>query len=203
LLQKNKKQAYTLLYFAFCFFAMTIALILMYKMKEGSKHLLTFMAMGIFVLSGMRTKFYRKVIFFSVLCVYLYSVKAVSPMDYQVYFANDENVERTEKWEEIFTENLELYEEEVPNYDNVVIWVFSDELEDTGETVLTDWQILYALPKGFGISCCYADFVEENFADLQSKYIAIPKGSRLEQLCLENEKDIVGEDSRVCVYQLR
>lgn len=200
---KNKKQAYTYLYLAFCFFAMTIALILMYKMKEGSKHLLTFMAMGIFVLSGMKTRFYRKVVFFSALCVYLYSIKATSAMDYQVFFAGEERVAQVEAWEEIFKGELELQTEGVPNYDNVVIWVFSDELTDTGETVLTDWQILYALPKGFGISCCYADYVEENFADLQSKYITIPAGSRLAQLCQDNGKKLVGEDERVCVYELR
>lgn len=202
-LRKNKQKAYTYAYLAFCFLAMTFALILMYKMKEGSKHLLTFMAMGIFVLSGMTTKFYKKAMFFGVLCVYLYSVKATSSMDYQVYFANQDRVAQVESWAEIFASELALKTENVPNYDNVVIWVFSDELTGTGETVLTDWQILYALPEGFGVSCCYAEYVEENFEKLQSKYITIPAGSRLEQMCIDYEKRLVGADDRVCVYELR
>jgi hypothetical protein len=155
------------------------------------------------VLSGMTTKFYKKAMFFGVLCVYLYSVKATSAMDYQVYFANQDRVAQVESWAEIFASELALKTENVPNYDNVVIWVFSDELTGTGETVLTDWQILYALPEGFGVSCCYAEYVEENFEKLQSKYITIPAGSRLEQMCIDYEKRLVGADDRVCVYELR
>lgn len=201
--RKDKKKAYTYAYLAFCFFAMTIALILMYKMKEGSKHLLTFMAMGIFAVSGMRTRFYKKAMFFGALCVFLYTVQANSPMDYQVYFAREDRVAQMEAWEEILEEQLTLETENVPNYDNVVIWVFSDELTADGSTVLTDWQILYALPEGFGVSCCYADYVAENFDTLRSKYITIPAGSELEQLCIEKEKQLVGADERVCMYQLR
>lgn len=200
---KNKKKAYTYAYFAFCFLAMTVALILMYKMKEGSKHLLTFTAMGIFVLSGMKTRFYKKAMFFSVLCVYLYSVKATSAMDYQVYFINEQRAAQMESWEETFASELVLETEDVPNYDNVVIWVFSDELVSGEGSVLSDWQILYALPKGFGISCCYADYIQENFEKLQSKYILIPAGSRLEQLCKSSGKRLIGADERVCVYELR
>ena len=200
--KKNKEKAYTYAYLAFCFLAMTFALILMYKMKEGSKHLLTFMAMGIFVLSGMTTRFYKKAMFYAALCVYLYSMKADSAMDYQVYFANDARVAQVESWEKTFAEELTLQTENVPNYDNVIIWVFSDELVSGEGSMLTDWQILYALPKGFGVSCCYADFITENFDQLQSKYITIPKGSKLEQLCIEKNKRLIGEDERVCVFEL-
>ena len=64
----------------------------------------------------------------------------------------------------------------VPNYDNVIIWVFAASVEDAGQTrsVLTDWQILYGLPEGFGVSCCYDTYVLENFDTLKSKYITIP-----------------------------
>ncbi len=201
--KKNKEKAYTYAYLAFCFLTMTFALILMYKMKEGSKHLLTFMALGVFALSGMPTRFYKKTIFFGALCVYLYSVKATSDMDYQVYFADAERVQQMEEWKEIFEKELSLEKENVPNYDNVVIWVFNDELVESGEKVLTDWQILYALPKGFGISCCYAEYIEENFDELQSKYITIPAGSNLERLCVEKGKRQIGADERVCMYELR
>lgn len=204
-MKKDKEKAWKYFYFAICFFAMVIALILMYKMKEGSKHILTFMAMGIFVLSGMETKFYKKAMFFSALCVYLYSMKATNPMDYQICFATPERVEKVETWEGIFEKELTLQEEDTPNYDNVVIWVFSDIVADsaTEESCLTDWQILYGLPKGFGISCCYDNYIIENFNTLKSKYITIPNGGTIQELCEEKGLRLLGKDDTVCVYQLR
>ena len=184
---------------------MTIALILMYKMKEGSKHLLTFMSMGVFAISIMKTKVYKKAMFFAALCVYLYSMKATSEVDYQICFATPDRIAKVEYWESVFDKKLKLLQEDAPNYDNVVIWVFSD-AKNTGdkeESILTDWQILYGLPKGFGISCCYADYVEENFAELKSKYLTIPVGGKLQQMCEEKGLYCLAQDDSVCVYQLR
>lgn len=203
--EKNREKAFSYIYLAFCFFAMLIALLLMYKMKEGSKHLLTFIAMGIFALSGMKTRFYKKVMFFSALCVYLYSAKATSEVDYQICFATDERVAKVEAWEEIFDKELSLNRSEVPNYDNVVIWVFSDTVEKDGaqKSVLTDWQILYGLPEGFGVSCCYDTYILENFDALKSKYITIPVGGQIQALCEEKGLRLLGQDESVCVYELR
>lgn len=203
--EKNRERAFSYIYLAFCFFAMLIALLLMYKMKEGSKHLLTFMAMGIFALSGMKTKFYKKAMFFSALCVYLYSVKATSEVDYQICFATDERVAKVEAWEEIFHRELSLSDQTAPNYDNVVIWVFADTVEKNGEqqSVLTDWQILYGLPEGFGVSCCYDTYILENFDALKSKYITIPTGGQIQTLCEERGLRMLGQDESVCVYELR
>lgn len=203
--KNNQKRAFSYAYLAFCFFAMTIALILMYKMKEGSKHLLTFMAMGIFVLSGMKTKHGKKVLFFSFLCLYLYIFRADSPVDYQICIATPQRVEKVEAWEEIFDSKLSLETEKVPNYDNVVIWVFSDTVQEEGgeQSMLTDWQILYGLPEGFGISCCYDTYILENFDTLKSKYIAIPTGGKIQAVCEERELMLIGQDESVCVYMLR
>lgn len=200
--KKNKEKAWKYFYFAVCFFAMIIALLLMYKMKEGSKHLLTFMAMGIFVLSGMETRFYKKSMFFGALCVYLYFMKGTDPIDYQICFATPERVEKVENWEEIFAKELNLVETNTPNYDNVIIWVFSDVTKDDTQ-IMTDWQILYGLPAGFGISCCYDTYVIENFEGLQSKYITIPIGGAIQSLCEEKGLRLLGQDESVCVYQLR
>ncbi len=204
---KNKRQnkAVQYLYLAFCFFAMTIALLLMYKMKEGSKHLLTFMAMGVFAVGMMKTKFYKKAMFFSALCVYLYSMKATNEIDYQICFTTPERVAKVEYWEGVLEEELKLRTTEVPNYDNVIIWVFSDTKETGGsaQSILTDWQILYGVPKGFGISCCYDSYVAEHFDSLKSKYITIPVGGKIQAMCEERGLYCLGQDESVCVYQLR
>ncbi len=198
--KENREKAWQYFYFAFCFFAMIIALILMYKMKEGSKHLLTFMAMGIFVLSGMETRFYKKPMFFAALCVYLYSMKATDPIDYQICFSTPERVEKVENWEGIFKEEIKLVEEGTPNYDNVMIWVFSDMVGE--EAKVTDWQILYGLPPGVGISCCYDTYIIDNLEQLKSKYITIPRDGVIQGLCEKKGLRLIGIDDSVCVYEL-
>lgn len=44
---------------AFSFISMLFALLLMYKLTEGSKHLLTFMAAAVFIIALMETKFFK------------------------------------------------------------------------------------------------------------------------------------------------
>ncbi len=199
--KKRKKQAFTYGYLAFSFFAMMIALLLMYKMKEGSKHLLTFMAVGIFAVALMETRYYKKAMFIGALCIYLYFVKATAPYDYQVPFVTQERSEQLAYWENVFEEKLSLEQENVPNYDNVAIWVFSDKVGE--EYQLTDWQIFYAMPEGFGISCCYDSYVIENFEALQSKYVAVPTDGVIARMCEETGKELIGMDETVCFYRLR
>jgi len=203
--KKRRKQAMLNGYLAFCFFSMWIALLLMYKMKEGSKHLLTFMAVGILAVAVMETRFYKKAMVIGALCVYLFWYRGDQPGDYQIYFANQERVEQMSHWQQVFQRELILQEEDTPAFDNVVIWTFNDILEDspTGDTVLTDWQVLYALPEGFGVSCCYREYVEEHLEELKSLYLVIPVGGRLQRLCEERGMEQVGQDKRVCVYRTR
>ena len=116
----------------FSFIGMLFALLLMYKLTEGSKHLLTFMAVGVFIVSLMRTRTFKKVVLLGATFAYLYMYMAVDPYDYQVPFAQQELVTQVEEWRTVFGENLKLSEENVPNYTNSVIWVFSDTVEQTG-----------------------------------------------------------------------
>lgn len=184
-------------YLAFCFFAMWMALLLMYKMKEGSKHLLTFIVMGLFAVCLMETKFYKKTMVMAALFVFLFWVKGYQPYDYQVPFVTEERAAQMDYWSDNFTQNLQLSMENVPNYDNVVIWTFKD-----GD-VLTDWQVLYALPSGFGISCCYSDYVMDHLDHLQSKYLLIPTGGELQEACEAAGLPMIGDDGRACIYSTR
>ncbi len=205
LLKKRKKKALLNGYLAFCFFSMWMALLLMYKMKEGSKHLLTFMAVGILVVAMMETRFYKKAVVIGALCVYLFWYRGDQPGDYRIYFEEPERVEQVAQWQEIFERELTLKEEDVPNFDNVVIWTFSDVPQDdpAGDAVLTDWQVLYALPEGWGVSCCYREYVEEHLKELQSLYLTIPVGGRLQRECEVLGMEQIGQYGQVCVYRTR
>lgn len=184
---------------ALCFVGMLFALLLMYKLTEGSKHLLTFMAAGIFVVSLMETKFYKKAVLLGAVFAYLYTYMAVDPYDYQVPFAEPERVAQVENWRDSFASSLTLVEEDVPNYDNVVIWVFSD--TTPAGSVTGKWQLLYALPDGFGISCCMPDHVSENLDSLQSRYIATVAEGTIDGLCREAGYREIARDADMVLYE--
>lgn len=198
---RKKQKADMLLngHMAFCFVGMLAALLLMYKMTEGSKHLLTFIAVGIFAISRMETRFYKKAMLVGAVCAYLYSYMAVEPYDYQIPFAQEELTEEIGDWKTVFSQQLTLDTEDVPNFNNVVIWVFDDVLPQG--RVQTNWQVLYALPEGFGISCCYEDYVISHFDNLKSKYLAVVSGGRIDDLCQEAKMEEVGRMGETVVYR--
>ena len=178
---QNCRQLIVEVHLAFSFVAMLFALLLMYKLTEGSKHLLTFMAAGIFVVALMETRFYQKAVLLGITFVYFFSYMAVDPYDYQVPFVDRESSLQLEEWSDIFEGNLELAPE-APSFDNVVIWVFCDTV--SGEDINTPWQMLYGLPEGFGISCCMPDYVLENIGELRSRYLCVTPGGPIEAACV-------------------
>ena len=125
----------------------------------------------------------------------------LDPFDYQVPYLEKERAASVEAWGEALEERLSLKREDVPNYDNVVIWVFSDKVD--GEDVRTSYQLLYGLPEGFGISCCMRDFIIPNIDTLQSRYIAVPTGGEIAMLCEERDCSLVYGDSELVLYELR
>ena len=187
---------------AFSFIAMLFALLLMYKLTEGSKHLLTFMAAGIFVVAMMQTRFYKKTVLLGVTFLFLYTYRAVDPYDYGIPYIQEEAAEAYADGEGVLEEKLELDTENgVPNFENSVIWVFNDQLPDgTKETVA--WQYLYALPEGFGISCCMPDYIHEKFETLQSRYIATLSGGEIDEMCRDAGCSEIGRRGTLVIYRL-
>ena len=194
---KRKRQFILHFYLTFCYIAMLIAILLMYKMKEGSKHLITFIVLGIFAVAMMHTRFYKKAMIFCVLSILLFSVKAYDPIDYALPIMTIERQMQIATWSEVLEDTMELQENNVPNYDNVVIWTLSDLNQ------MMQWQVLYALPAGFGISCSEDTFIIEQFENLQSKYIVVPTGGQVEALCIEYGKKVLIKDEIAALYQLR
>ncbi|MDE6701731.1 MAG: hypothetical protein K2K10_12100 [Acetatifactor sp.] len=182
---------------AFSFVGMLFALLLMYKLTEGSKHLLTFMAVGVFVISLMETRFYKKAVLLGAVFAYLYTYKAVDPYDYQTPYVEAERQAQVEDWRLRFDGALTLTRDAAPNYDNVVIWVFNEQSAE-GQTM--KWQLLYALPEGFGISCCQKDFVLQNFDDLNSRYIVAQAGAEVAQRCADSGFALLAQDEDIVLY---
>lgn len=184
------------------FIGMFFALLLMYKLTEGSKHLLTFIATGIFVVVGMQTKRWIKPLILGVVFFYFYVIMARAPYDYQVPFVQEDRQKQIEFWQEQAGDKLKLQRDAVPNYDNVVIWVLSDK-KGGEQNIMCPWQLLYALPEGMGISCCTDEYVWNHFTNLKSKYLVTLSGGDLD-LAFQDQKALeLIRDEDYVLYQLR
>lgn len=166
---------------AFAFLGMLVALLLMYNFYDGCKHLLTFLAVGLFAVGMMRTAYFKKAALVGVVFAYFFLYRATDFRDYQAAFVQEDIEERMEEFSLAAGQELVLTREGSPNYDNVVIWVLSDRLPE-GETA-TGWQYLYSVPAGFGISCCLPDYVLEHMESLESRYLCVVPGGPVEEAC--------------------
>ena len=198
--KKQWKNLEITLYLSVCFVGMWVALILMYKMQEGSKHLLTFLAVGIFAISMMETRFYKKMVLVAATFALLFTVSGVDPYEYQIPFRNEELEAREAYWEETLEEACDLELTSTPGFDNVIIWVLADRVD--GKSVLTPYQMLYQIPKGFGISCCYVEYVKENLGWLHSRFLAVVAEGEVDKLCREKGYREIGRDEGMVVYEL-
>ena len=194
-----KRQLVIEVHLVFSFVAMLFALLLMYKLTEGSKHLLTFMAVGVFVVGILETKFYKKAVVIGAAFAYFYSYMALDPYDYQVPFWEEQRALQLENWREIFDEELQLEEENVPNYQNVVIWPFDDEGK-SGKPL--PWQMLYGLPEGWGISCCNQEYLIKKIDNLQCGYMVSLVGGQLDALCEGAGYAEIYRDETMVLYRI-
>ena len=159
------------LYMLFADFAFLMAILLMYKLTEGSKHLLTFIMAGVMVMILDKKKGLICGLIMSAVLIYFGAFHCVGN-DYDFGIPTKTAISEADYmyWEKAFREGIVLDLSDVPSYKNAIIWEFSDEVD--GEDVTTEWQMLYALPSGTGISCCMNingthSYTENNFYRLR------------------------------------
>lgn len=182
---------------AFSFLAMLFAtLLLMSNFHDGCKHLLTFLAAGIFPIARMRTVYWKKAILTGVAFAFVFFYHGAAFEAYQPTFYQEAVALGLEGFGADVERELALAGDAGPSYDNTVIWVLSDELPEGPR--YTGWQYLYALPPGFGINCCTAEYVTENFRSLRSRYLCVVPGGPVEEACrLMEYEEITGNEHAV------
>ena len=190
------------LYMLFADFAFLMAILLMYKLTEGSKHLLTFIFVGVILMIAESEKLRLSTVICPVLmglCVIYFGIFHAIGNDYDFGIPEQtaESEARFAYWQQAFAEGIELDHTDVPSYANAIIWEFADDVD--GESVVTDWQMLYGLPAGTGISCCW-EYTDPNFEDIQCRYISAPTGGDIEEMCISAGYRLIGRDERLCVY---
>lgn len=177
--------------------AMMGAVLFMYKTGEGSRHLESFILMGIVVLgmylplNGIWLQAAA-----ALAAGYFFIGKAGTPYDYQIPM--DEGGLKMQVKE--LREGLEQRMEPIEGiaWDNTVIWLSYDYVD--GEAVTEKWQLLYGIPEGFGINFCSQDYVMENFWELKSRYMAVIPGGDVEKRLLEAGAVLLGGNEEIAVY---
>lgn len=181
-------------------FAFGAADILMYRIEPGGRHTLVFVLAFLLILPWVVRNFepslVRKKAFafmelpICLLFIFSFWIRGDIPYEYQCSF--DEGKRKSEI--EILSANLEeaMVLEDNLCYDNTVIWTLGSEYSE-----------YYAVPTGFGISCCFDDFVINNYDGLESKYVGVAPGSKVEE-CVELHNGIyLAGNDRISFYQIR
>ncbi|MBO6090421.1 MAG: hypothetical protein J6P37_08975 [Lachnospiraceae bacterium] len=174
--------------------------LLLQKANEGGRHIWVFCILGVALIVLFKEGHESSVpkLLIAALFVIFIIRGAAVPTDYDVPF-DDRNIkENVSAWEEIFEkENVSLSDN--TGYENTVIWVFIDYVD--GKQVVTEFNGLYALPKGFGINCCSPDYVLTYFDTLKSKYIFTYDGALVAEECEEYGYKVVGKFGNSVMYE--
>ena len=196
--KRKEKDVSVYAHFTFCTFGMWMALLLMYKMTEGSKHLSAFIVTGILLLSLVSVKQLWKWLLTALLCGFLFIFMAREPINYEIPYKTDKLESQLLSLREELKDNMELSDVS-PSFENTVIWVFSDEVD--GKEVQLAWQMLYLFPDEYGINLCYGNYVLDNYDSLKSRYIATVPGGKIDKLLKENGAPVMAENEAIIIYK--
>lgn len=196
---ENKMRPVYLVFSVSTFSVLFAIVFLLRKVNEGGRHLWIFAVTGLLLccLSGFKALGIAMKGAVAVLLTFFVIRGAMVPTDYDIPIRDEKTVQNVEYWQQVFEEKLA--DDDACGYDNTVAWVFIDYTEDGA--VVTEYSELYALPKGMGISCCYPDYVMDNFGSVKSRYIITDARGNVSKLCENKGLEVVGEHENVIMYQ--
>lgn len=200
-IKKRKTELELHLFITGCYFVILTALFLMYQLMAGSRHFVVLITLSVFVISRMEGKWFLQVLITGVLLCAIY-VRVPERLLYcELPFKTAESEQEFSDISQMLEENMSMNQEEVPSFDNVVIWTLSDSVD--GTDTMTRWQLLYAVPKGYGINCCSGGYVQNNFETLRSRYLAVPPNGSLDKRCQEEGKQEAGRTQNIVIYDMK
>lgn len=197
---KKYKNIIIYLWFAVCCAGTWTAIILMYKIQQGSKHLLAYLVGGIFLFSLMETRYLKKMLLCLGVFLILFVFSPVDPYEYSIPFSDEMSENNYKYWKGLLEEKIEEIKKESPSYKNTIIWVYNDEVKESW--VATQFHVLYTVPAGMGINCCQRDFVFDNFEYLKSKYLVVVADGKIDKLCKSKGLFEIGRQGDTVVYEL-
>lgn len=166
-----------------------LAMWILYNPQEGARQLMNCTLIGlIFITYSIDTSIFSNILKGVVVIAMLYIFWFSSDSFYvDLPAKNDELVA------EMKEQNLsELMPVDAEPWNNTVIW-----------TLTCPFDELYALPSGFGINCCYDDFVISYFDYVQSKYIAVGKDGDVDYYLQNMGYQAIVEYGSIKIYSIR
>ena len=202
---KNKKEgaAFALSMFSIDF-AMLMAVILMYSLHDGFRHLIGFIVAGLVSMAFSVEKRPVKEIVVALSFLVLFVIRGKDPVYFAVpYNEAGESVITIDKAKDIRNE-LEPFMpvSEDLSWDNTVDMVLMDSDDVSKDPVLIAWQYGYALPKGLAVNLCTSDFLIGNMDSLKSRYIMVMTNGTVEEALPETAEKFFG-DENISIYKLR
>lgn len=178
---------------------MLLAIMILYHVAEGSRHIMVFLLGFIFV-GAMRDNYsLEKNILILAAFLYLFIIKYDEPSGYCVAYSNGDIIQEIEGLENKFSACIHLNYTDAPSYDNVVIWVTGEDPD--GEEREMYWKALSALPDGVGISTCVPQYLTENIDNLNSRYIIAVSGGQIDLLCREKGMELLMKEEDFALYR--
>lgn len=181
------------------FVIMLLAIIVLYQIAEGSRHMLVFLISFIIVGVMRDDRTFEKNIIVLAVFAYLFIVKYDETLGYRVPYASKDIIQEVEYLSGRFSSYISLIRADAPSYDNVVDWVVGDIVD--GETREIPWRILFSLPEGVGISCCLPQYMAENIDKLNSRYILTIPNGQIDLLCQEKKMELLMREEAFVLYK--
>jgi len=180
---------------------MFFAIIYLYKVAEGSRHVILFVVAGALLLTVTLERIESFLTYAAVFILFswVFVYHGNNAYYYGVCF-KDSTVQLVEDSSEMFSTSLEL--KDGVSWDNTVIWVLVDYIDETGYAEPM-WRRFYGLPAGYALNICRAEFVCEGLDNLSSRYlVTVPQGS-VDKLLSQKGYSVLAERDDFILYDLR
>jgi len=185
---------------AIAYAGMMAAVVFVYEIVGGPRHILSFIIAGILIVGMYSAKAADKllqIILAGVLTV-LFLLRPGTPQDRQPPFYEEQLSVEIDTMNEALKEKMVCTSE--ISWENTIIWLDYDIVGT--EIVPANWQQLYAVPGEFGINFCTPAYVTENIDALKPKYIAVVPGGLVEEKLLEKGAVLLAGNDKMAVYRL-
>ncbi|MCR4588382.1 MAG: hypothetical protein K5682_08250 [Lachnospiraceae bacterium] len=190
-----------LLQLLICYVGFFAAILLMYRLQEGGRHVIAFVATGIMVLAmeaDLSVKEWLRTGLIVASFAFLYLVRANTPYDFRIPFATEELTAQIDDLNVQLRDSMELILDDVPNFDNTIVWVLWDYVGEDAKAV--KWQQFYAVPEGFGINLCYAEYVLAQEETLKCRYVGTIPGGQVDQYLHDFGRKVIAQNADLIVY---
>lgn len=174
-------------------FLLWLAIVLLYNLGVGSRHVMPFIVVeGIVLIEELNIHWKVPIIMLvSYLCIMIFQDPYIVTLPQYNEIMEKTIAEMNFK----MTDSNSLNESDA--WANTLIWVLSD------SEGLFSWQTLYGIPAGMGINICTCDYVISNFNTLSARYIACNAYGDIYELCNLNNLDEIysNDDFNVVIFK--